>query len=121
MRLLDFLRIKLPAIDPEECKLHLACYNGEEDPFDVYIEGVLDDFQSWQTKRNFERDYIITLVELPGKDRWLFAGLYSVTGSSETRYPHSNKPCIHYKTKHVAAVKSLEGRLVVLYQKNIWI
>ena len=76
MLLFDFLKLFDLTINPNQSKIHLATHNGEKDPLDVYLEGGFDEWQRWQTKKNFERTYIISLIALPAKNNWLFVGVH---------------------------------------------
>lgn len=69
--LIQLLTSLLPTLTPKNTKVHLAQHNGLEHPMDVYLEGGFDKWQSWQTRKNFECQYVIGLVELPGTKRWL--------------------------------------------------
>ena len=83
MLLFDFLRLQEPLLDPRNCKVHLASWNGTENPLQVYFAGEFDTWQAWQTKRNFERDYVVSLIQLPERPLWLYAGAYEQVGSRE--------------------------------------
>ena len=69
-------------IDPQRCKLHLATHNGNDDPLDSYIAGTFPEWQRWQSRQNFERPFVIALIQMPVPDRWQFAGAYSTHGST---------------------------------------
>lgn len=71
-----------PAITLELSKIHLATSNETDNPLDVYLAGEFNEWQSWQSKRNFERKFVISFIALPGADRWLFAGVYVSNTSS---------------------------------------
>lgn len=43
MLLFDFLRAQDPTITPETAKVHLASWNGKENPLDVYYRGEFDE------------------------------------------------------------------------------
>ncbi|MET0105866.1 MAG: GIY-YIG nuclease family protein [Sedimenticola sp.] len=114
MHLFDFLKIANPDIDPELCKLHLASWNGEEDPVDVFLAGNFDEWQSWQTKRNFERQYVVALIALPAANQWLFAGLYTSHGA-EWKEEHSLH---YYQLVPDTSFADYEGRLVVSFSRT---
>lgn len=80
MRLVDFITLLDRDLRPVETKLHLATWNGSDDPLDVYLAGKFEEWQRWQRKRNFDRGFVISLISLPGVDRWLFAGVYDSEG-----------------------------------------
>ena len=77
MLLFDFLRAQDPAVAPGISKVHLACWNKVEEPLDVYLRGDFDRWQSWQSKPNFERPFVVSLIDLPEAHRWLFVGVYT--------------------------------------------
>lgn len=63
--LIQLLTSLLPSLTVPKTKVHLAQHNGLEHPMDVYLAGDFDEWQSWQSRRNFECEYVIGLVELP--------------------------------------------------------
>ena len=70
-----------PDVTPDRCKLHLATWNGLHDPLDLYLQGVFDEWQSDQNRRNFSRcDFIVALIAMPEPDLWLFAGVTACLG-----------------------------------------
>jgi hypothetical protein len=83
MRVFDLLRLMEPAITPTETKVHLATWNGEDNPLDVYLAGDFPEWQRWQTKRNFEKRFVLALIALPSPNKWLFGGAYTAAGCEE--------------------------------------
>lgn len=73
-----------PIERPETFKLHLACWNGEEQPLDVFVSDrpSWDDWNRWRGARDdFSREFIFALIDFyPQRDTWLFGGAYRVTG-----------------------------------------
>lgn len=63
-----------PRPHPAKSKLHLATPDGTDEPLDVFFAGDFEAWQSRQSKKNFEGDFIGSLIKLPGLDRWFFAG-----------------------------------------------
>lgn len=114
MLLFDLLRVKAPNIKEEDCKVHLAVWNGSEDPLDVFLAGDFEEWQSWQSRRNFEREYIISLIQLSGPDKWLFAGVFRSEGSL---YIEKEK-YYRYKTSELDEIKELSGRLVIMFSRS---
>ena len=53
MRVFDLIRAWDADVAPEKTKVHLAGWNGEEDPLQVYLAGGFDAWQSVQSRRNF--------------------------------------------------------------------
>lgn len=114
MHLFDILKIKNPDIREKECKIHLAVWNGYENPVDVFLSGDFEDWQSWQSRKNFERKYIISLLQLPGVDKWLFAGGFYSEGSECIE----KEKYYQYRTSEIDEFKSLAGRLVVDFSRS---
>ena len=85
-------------VTPDRCKLHLAVWNGEFDPLDVYLEGGFDDWQSWQRRKNFGLDLVVALIAMSEPDLWLFAGVHDVVrvehveGNHPFRYRMTRRP-----------------------------
>ena len=89
-----------PDVTPDRCKLHLATWNGLHDPLDLYLEGVFDEWQSDQNRRNFSRcDFIVALIAMPEPDLWLFAGVHGVLGEE----PRDGEDRVHYRTSRRTA------------------
>lgn len=117
MRLFDLMGLMNRDLLPEQSKIHLATSNGVENPLDVYLGGDFDDWQSWQTKRNFERKYVVSLIALPRADRWLFAGAYLSHGA-EWREEPSGFECYYYNLERDHACDDLAGRLVLEFTRS---
>lgn len=114
MELFDLLKIVTPEITPEKCKIHLAGWNGVDNPLDVYLADEFEDWQSWQTKKNFEREYVISLIALPQSNRWLFAGAYKSHGCDRV----DGLAPYRYNLQRVTAADEMNGRLVFEYERD---
>lgn len=114
MKFFDFLSIVEKRISPEKCKIHLAVHNGEDNPLDVYLDGWFEEWQSWQSKRNFEREYILSLIKFYGENSWLFVGLYR---SLESTYDE-NKKYHHYRTEPVTSMEKYAGRVIISFARS---
>lgn len=114
MRLFDLLRIYLPDINESECKIHLAGWNGSENPVDVFLAGDLKEWQSWQTKKNFERKYVITLLQLPSGNKWLFADGYYSSGCEYIE----KEEYYRYRTSEICNFQELSGRLILEFTRS---
>lgn len=113
MLLFDLLQLEDPDLRPEKTKLHLASWNGQDDPLDVFFEGKFNEWQSWQTRRNFERRFVVSLIALPKPDRWLYAGSYDVLGrESLGEQGHM------YDLRPRQRSPELDGRLVVSFRRT---
>ncbi|MBT3392488.1 MAG: GIY-YIG nuclease family protein [Elusimicrobiaceae bacterium] len=99
----------------KDYKIHLAVYNGHDEPLDVFAQdkNKWDHWNAWRGKRNcFNRKYIISFMRFyHEKDVWLFGGIYEVLG----RDP---KKAHLYKIKLLNIGKSLIGRLKVEFSSK---
>lgn len=99
----------LPIARPEQFKLHLACWNGVDQPLDVFVRdrSEWDGWNRWRGVRDdFSRDYIFSLIDFyPEKDRWLFGGAYRVL----SRKPINN--AASYEIERLKESEPLIGRL----------
>lgn len=87
MRLFDLLKVWEPSFEPKRAKVHLARYNQKEQPLDVLLEGKFDEWQEWQNQRNFQREFVVSLVQAGSASRWLYAGLFRSHGCTEVPTP----------------------------------
>lgn len=109
--LLDFLKTAGITVSLESLKIHLACWNGEEDPLEVYHAGKFKEWQEEQNNRNFQRDLILSLIDL-GKSNWLFVGVYRVLGCVE------GPKYWQYSTDLLPGQENLIGRIVVSHKRT---
>ena len=100
-----------PIADPKRYKLHLACWNGSDQPLDVFVRdrAEWDGWNAWRGARDdFSREYIFALIDFyPETDRWLFGGAYRVL---------SRKPINHarsYEIEILTESKPFIGRLKI--------
>ena len=72
--------------DAKEYKVHLASWNQEDQPLEVFVRDreEWDDWNRWRsTKDQFNRPYIFSLIDFyPEPDIWLFGGIYRVLSRS---------------------------------------
>ena len=93
----------------DKSKVHLATNNGTDNPLRVYFEGKFAEWQSWQTKRNFTKDFVVSLIQLPERDRWLYVGVYA---SKACEWREVDK-AFWYTLEPLQSCADLEGRLVI--------
>ncbi|MDE0041708.1 MAG: GIY-YIG nuclease family protein [Candidatus Poribacteria bacterium] len=114
MLMFDLLRTMNPNLNPAEAKLHLATWNGVEQPLDVYLAGNFNDWQSWQSKKNFERKFVVSLINLPHqKYKWLFAGVYQSAGVERKWSEEHQMHHYWYELTEHEDYKEMNGRMVV--------
>lgn len=104
-----------PISNPNQFKLHLACWNQHDQPLDVFVRDrkEWDGWNSWRGKRDdFSRDAIFSLIDIyPQKDRWLFGGAYRVL----SRKPVDNANS--YRIEHISEYEPFVGRLKLIYKR----
>lgn len=115
LTLLELIRMRSASIAAEDCKVHFACWNGRDQPLDIYLAGEFEEWQNLQTRRNFQRKYVVSLIDTLEKDRWLFAGVYEITDCPTQR---AEDNLFHYAMIELEAFKEFSGRLVVEYEKR---
>jgi len=100
-------------VTPQETKVHLATWNGTDDPLDVYRAGNFDEWQRWQSRRNFDRRFVVALIALPGAGRWLYVGVYNSEGSEwrDDRAAH------YYRLQERQSCSEFNGRLIVRFDR----
>lgn len=105
--------LKISEEDLNEYKLHLACWNGNEQPLNVYLQSwdKWVDWNEWRGgKDDFNRQYIFSLIQYHYENgKWLFGGIFEI----KKRYQDWIKTSIGYKTELLDLHKDLIGRLVV--------
>ena len=118
MLMFDLLEIMNPNLNPAEAKLHLATWNGSVHPIDIYRAGDFDEWQRWQRRKNFERMFVISLINLPPqRDSWLFAGIYSSRGVESKWLEERKREYHYYELTEEQAYKEMNGRLVVTFAR----
>ena len=115
MRIFDFLTILNPSLDPAETKLHMAISDDGEDPYERYLKGKFEKWQRWQTKRNFKRKFVLSLIRFQFPDKWLFAGVYH-SGEAKCKWSN-NKKYHYYELTEDPHCKEMNGRLIATYVK----
>jgi hypothetical protein len=97
--------------NPDDFKLHLACWNGLNQPLDVFVRDrkEWDGWNSWRGRRNdFSRPFIFSLIDYyPERDIWLFGGVYRVISRRPEDNAHS------YEIERVPEYEALKGRLKI--------
>ena len=118
MLMFDFLQAMNPDLNPAEAKLHLATATDRQHPLDVYLAGNFNDWQRWQNAKNFERRFVISLIDMPHqKNKWLFAGVYRSNGSERKWSEEYKKHYNWYELTEEQAYKEMNGRLVVSFSR----
>jgi hypothetical protein len=113
--LVPFLKANGVAVDEVDLKVHLACWNGKEDPINQYYAGAFKEWQEEQTRKNFECSQVLSLIDI-GPGEWLFVGVYRVTKAAR---PHPARPHIFvYGTEALPGQEHLIGRIKVAHKRS---
>ena len=111
LKLLDIMPIQKE--DLTKYKLHLAIGSRDDkgEPFYELLKDNFKSWQEWQSRKNFERDYIFSLIYY-GRDEWIFGGIYKRKGVKRV------KDAFKYDTELLDVRKDLIGRLIVHYDRK---
>lgn len=109
--------LKLTDTDLRKYKLHLACWNGYEQPLDVYLNN-WDNWIGWNkwrgNKNDFNREYIFSLIQFYHEpNKWLFGGIFKIV----ERFKDWPETKIGYKLKLVELHKEMIGRLIIDFHR----
>ena len=100
----------------EVTKIHFA--KGKPDPEEALRSFLLGDFKEWQEtqkNRNFEKDYIVSLIRL-GNFEWLFAGVYRSYDCKPVKI--GKQTWYKYRTKLLDEGSELIGRVVIGFKRD---
>lgn len=115
IKLVDFLNIK--DCDLKNYKIHFAIGTKDKlEPYQTFLIGDFDEWQSVQANRNFNLDYVISLIYCK-KDVWMFAGVFKVCSQPKTVL-HKDKECWKYTLEKTDTQNDMIGRAFVEYNKN---
>lgn len=104
--------MNLLEVNLEDAKIHLAI-KSTTCPLDEYLAGTFENWQSIQTRRNFERKWIISLIQSSANNIWMFAGIFE---SIDTKFDKSLDN-YKYQTKLTNKAEALNGRLFVKFKR----
>lgn len=92
-------------------KVHFATGPKDNDPLIAFLQGKFKDWQEWQSKKNFERNFILSFIYYDINE-WLFAGIYKSNGCELVNDHYE------YDTELINIHPQLIGRLIIRYQKD---
>ena len=102
--------------NPNLYKVHLASWNGENRPLDVFVRDrkEWEGWNSWRSsKDDFNRKYIFSLIEFyPDPGTWLFGGIWEVLSRSGMNNAHS------YEVSLTSQASDLIGRLKIRFARS---
>jgi hypothetical protein len=113
--LLDLAKIKLGHF-----KIHCATCpaNSLNAPLTAYLDGKFQEWQEWQSRRNFKCDRIISLIHLTA-DKWLFVGVWNVLDvKANVPRLNSSKLWFKYSTSEVPGLEHLAGKTIISFKRG---
>jgi len=111
LNLIEFLQVSGIPLNLKRYKIHLAT-GFPHSPLEAFFEGTFKEWQEWQTRRNFQCDMVISLIDL-GADKWLFAGVYEILG-----YEKKSEKHIAYSTRLLQGQDDIIGRIIVHHKRK---
>ncbi|SDT18766.1 GIY-YIG nuclease family protein [Pseudomonas oryzae] len=115
MLLIDLLRTLSPTFSSKAAKVHLAVPNEEgEDPYDELLSGNFERWQKWQSQKNFERKFVVSLIKLKKPNHWLFAGVYQ---SCKPVIRENRPDLFFYDLEELEEFRDFKARLVVKFSR----
>jgi len=112
INLVDLLSACGTQINLASYKVHLATVPSDGDsPLQAFFDGRFKSWQEHQTKRNFECDMVISLIEMR-RHKWLFAGVYRLLGYKKIKDKH-----FQYSTELIDGQEKLIGRIIVNHKR----
>jgi len=114
MNVSDFIDLTKKVIN--NTKLHFAIgEKSNDEALKEFIKGDFKEWQEWQSRKNFSRKYVLSLIYL-NSNEWLFGGVYRVKECKLKKgkkvYPYK------YSTKLTDKGSKWIGRLIIDYEKN---
>lgn len=110
--------ISLAGVNLTDFKVHFAVSaNISPAPLEEFFDGKFEEWQKFQSRKNFKEPYILSLIQLK-KDSWLFAGLYRSIGVEPKKVTYGGVPSFKYITEEVGGLEHLTGRAIVLCDKS---
>lgn len=99
--------------DSDQYKVHLASWNGESHPLDVFARDRDEwhDWNRWRDSRDdYNRLYVLSLIDYYSeKNTWLFGGIFLITGSS------NQNRSLSYEIQLTDKMKDFIGRLKISF------
>lgn len=109
LRLIDLI----PELDSQarKYKVHFATGTKYNNPLNAFFNNKFQDWQEWQSKRNFEREFILSFIYYE-PNLWLFAGIFKSVSSDWVDDHYI------YTTEQMDMAEEFIGRLVVRFEKD---
>ncbi|MFG0257791.1 MAG: GIY-YIG nuclease family protein [Phycisphaerales bacterium JB043] len=118
LKLFDVLKAIDRRLDSKDCKIHLASWNGRDEPLDVYFDGDFENWQGHQNQKNFTRPLILSLISMPGRHKWLFEGVHRVIQVEDFYRKKRRRWGYFYTTERCRRFDDVAGRTVVHFERT---
>ena len=116
IKLIDL--IKSTGIEISDYKIHCAIDTSKNNlPLEKFFAGEFQQYQEHQTKKNFNKPYILSLIYL-GANKWLFSGLWKCLGVSKKQIKKNGIFFYKYNTELTNGLEHLTGRAIISFEKN---
>ncbi|MBN2519799.1 MAG: GIY-YIG nuclease family protein [Bacteroidales bacterium] len=103
-----------PELNRIKTNTKVHCAHGSKNRYDAllrFTEGTFKEWQEEQNNKNFERDYILSIIYYK-ENEWLFAGIYKRIDVNERDGKY------YYNTELTDIRKDLIGRLIIHFKKE---
>src|SRR5688500_16008890 len=120
MRVFDKIRLLVPDLEPTATKVAPRKLERLHDLLDQFLLEYFPEWQCFQAQRNFERPFVLTLIRMRQRDRWLFGGVHHVAGPA-IRVQDPVKPqdeCWRYPMHEEPSSTDITGRLVEQFTRT---
>lgn len=116
IKLVEVLSLKEE--DYKNYKIHFAIgEKNKKEPYDLFLRNEFTEWQSNQTNKNFNRDYVISLIYYD-KDTWLFGGVYRINNKDPHPISSGSWDGWHYDMSLLDMQKDLIGRMFIYFKKE---
>ncbi len=116
IKLVEILSLKEE--DYKKYKIHFAIGGrNKKEPYDLFLRNEFSEWQSNQTNKNFNRDYVISLIYYD-KDTWLFGGVYRINNKDPHPISYGSWDGWHYDMSLLDMQKDLIGRMFIYFKKE---
>jgi hypothetical protein len=113
----------IPFLNENKVNVKIHCATGNTDEGNSKLEAFFafskDKFKEWQedqTRKNFEKDYILSLIYI-NKNEWLFAGIYQSLDVEQVT-DENDKIRYKYRTQLLENGNEFIGKLVISFEKD---
>lgn len=122
--LLNIIKQEFPSLDLDKTRINFARPDpeekeGEQDPLELFDPNRPERFGDWQARQTTTKNitskirYIISLIQLTPKDRWLFAGVFEICGQHTQDENELGKTIYKYPYKEVQSLNRYTGKLII--------